>query len=155
MLDVTATSAEYAAQFQNYLRRVKAKLPVFYPTAVVQNINAGISEESRAHKVAHPDGWNKPLYYGYKYVLPFQESFGTSYYGVAGVNWLEAPILNNPSEVRRIDGRDYLLFYEKDRLRLVGWTTDDGAYWVSNTLTRALTEEQMLAVATSVREYGG
>ena len=155
MLDVTATSAEYAAQFQNYLRRVKAKLPVFYPTAVVQNINAGISEESRAHKVAHPDGWNKPLYYGYKYVLPFQESFGTSYYGVAGVNWLEAPILNNPSEVRRIDARDYLLFYEKDRLRLVGWTTDDGAYWVSNTLTRALTEEQMLAVATSVREYGG
>ncbi len=31
-----------------------------------------------------------PAYWGYKYVLPYQESFGTSYYGVAGVNWIDA-----------------------------------------------------------------
>ena len=88
-------------------------------------------------------------------MLPYQESFGTSYYGVAGVNWLDAPILNNPNEVRRVDGRDYLVFYEQDRVRLVGWKTDDGAYWVNNTLTRALSEDQMFAVATAVREFEG
>jgi polyisoprenyl-teichoic acid--peptidoglycan teichoic acid transferase len=147
MVDVTGTGQEYAVQFQDWLRRHKAKLPVFYPTAVVENINAGISEESRAHAVA-----NSP-YYGYKYVLPYQESFGTSYYGVAGVNWLDAPILNNPSEVRTVDGRDYLVFFEQDRVRLVGWKTDDGAYWVSNTLTNALSEDEMFAVATSMREF--
>ena len=49
--------------------------------------------------------------------------------------------------MRKIDGRDYLLFYEQDKLRLVGWQTDQGSYWVSNTLTRALSEDQMLAVA--------
>jgi polyisoprenyl-teichoic acid--peptidoglycan teichoic acid transferase len=153
MLDVTATAEEYASQFQDWLRRHKAKLPVFYPTAVVQNINAGISEESLAHAIEHPDGPKEKPYYGYKYVLPYQESFGTSYYGVAGVNWVDPPILNNPSEVRRVDGRDYLVFYEKDRIRLLGWTTDDGAYWVSNTLTRTLSEDEMFAVATSVREF--
>jgi polyisoprenyl-teichoic acid--peptidoglycan teichoic acid transferase len=85
-------------------------------------------------------------------VIPFQESFGLSYYGLAGTNWTDPPILKNPSETREIDGRDYLLYYEKDRLRLVGWTTNDGAYWISNTLTRTLSEDEMLAVATSTRE---
>ena len=37
----------------------------------------------------------------------------------------------------------------------MGWTTDDGAYWVSNTLTRTLSEDEMFAVATSVREFEG
>jgi LCP family protein required for cell wall assembly len=155
MVDVTATAAEYAAQFQDFLRDKKAGLPVMYPTAVAENINAGISEESRAHVVENPDGVKKHAYWGYKYVLPYQESFGTSYYGVAGVNWIDPPILNNPSEVRTVDGRDYLVFYEQDRVRLVGWKTDDGAYWVNNTLTHALSEDQMFAVATSVREFEG
>ncbi len=158
VIDSTGQGQEYASQFQNFLREKKAKLPVFYPTAVIANDAAAVSPESRAHTVAPPGFPTDPKeepYYGYKYVLPYQESFGLSYYGVAGVNWTDAPILNNPSEVRRIDGRDYMLFYEKDRLRLVGWKTDDGAYWVNNTLTRALSEDEMLAVATSVREFEG
>ncbi len=55
----------------------------------------------------------------------------------------------------RVDGRDYLVFYEQDRVRLVGWKTDDGAYWVNNTLTHALSEDEMFAVATAVREFEG
>ena len=158
MVDATGESQEYASQFQNWLRGKKAKLPVLYPAAVIANQAAGISPESRAHTMEPPgfptDPKDEP-FYGYKYVLPYQESFGLSYYGVAGVNWTDAPILNNPSEVRRIDGRDYMLFYEKDRLRLVGWQTDDGSYWVNNTLTRVLSEGEMLEVATSVREFEG
>jgi LCP family protein required for cell wall assembly len=153
MIDVTETAAPKAKEFQGFLRRRKAGLPVFYPTAVVENINAGISEESVAYSTEAPGGPKESPIWGYKYVLPYQESFGTSYYGVTGVNWTDPPILNNPSEVRRVEGRDYLLFYEQDRLRLVGWKTDNGAYWVNNTLTRVLSEEQMLAVANSLREY--
>ncbi len=152
MVDVTDTAVMKAEEYQNFLQRRKAKLPVFYPTAVVSNINAGISEESLAYSTEAPEA-KDPELWGYRYVLPFQESFGTSYYGVTGINWTKPPILNNPSEVRSVDGRDYMLFYEQEKLRLVGWVTDSGAYWVSNTLTRALSEDQMLAVATSVREY--
>ena len=41
---------------------------------------------------------------------------------------------STPSEKRTIRGRKYLLFYNGDRLRLVGWKTERGAYWISNTL---------------------
>ena len=158
LIDVTGTAREYATQFQNFLRRRKAELSVYYPTAVIENMSAGISEESRAHIIEPPDGTKNPEenpLWGYKFVLPYQEGFGTSYYGVAGVNWADAPILNNPSEIRTIDGREYLLFYEQDRLRLVGWKTGDDSHWVNNTLTRTLSEDEMLAVATSTREYEG
>ena len=47
----------------------------------------------------------------------------SEYYGVSGTDWVDAPILDNPSETRTIDGRDYLLFYDGDRLRLVGFKT--------------------------------
>ena len=62
----------------------------------------------------------------------------TAYYGVSGTDWKDPPILANPSETKTIDGRDYLLSYDGDRLRLVGWKTDHGSYWVDNTLLNAL-----------------
>jgi LCP family protein required for cell wall assembly len=154
MVDATGTAQQYAVQFDDFLRGRKAKLPVTYPTQIVANSNAAITPESRAHVITPPDGQKKKLW-GYKFVVTYQEGFGTSYYGLAGVNWVDAPILNNPSETRNIDGRDYMLYYERDRLRMVGWKTDKGAYWVSNTLTRTLSEEEMLAVATSTRDVDG
>ena len=40
---------------------------------------------------------------------------------------------------RTIDGREYMLFYDGDRLRLVGWhRRDKASYWVSNTLLQTL-----------------
>jgi hypothetical protein len=88
-------------------------------------------------------------------VIPFQESYGTQYYGFSGTNWNDPPILKNPSGTRTIDGREFLLFYEQDKLRLVGWRTSKGSYWVNNTLSHALTEAQMLELAASTRELGG
>jgi hypothetical protein len=35
----------------------------------------------------------------------------------------------------------------------VGWKTKDAAYWVSNTLTGDLTEDQMIAVAESMKPF--
>ena len=60
------------------------------------------------------------------------------YYGVQGLRWRDPPILEQPSETRKIGGREYLLFYNGDRLRLVGWKTKRGSYWVSNTLLQTL-----------------
>ena len=55
-----------------------------------------------------------------------------------------------PSETRRIRGREYLLFYNGDRLRLVGWKTERGSYWISNTLLQTLSAKEMLGVARSL-----
>jgi polyisoprenyl-teichoic acid--peptidoglycan teichoic acid transferase len=74
------------------------------------------------------------------------------YYGAMGTTWSDPPILRNPSETRKIGGREYDLFYDGGRLRLVGWREKGNSYWLSNTLTQSIGEAEMLAVATSMRE---
>jgi len=76
------------------------------------------------------------------------------YYGVQGTDWRNPPILDSPSEVRRIGGRKLELHYDGARLRLVAWRTPRAAYWVSNTLLQSLSERQMIGIATSLRRIG-
>ena len=64
------------------------------------------------------------------------------------------PILDDPSERRRMGGRTYELFYDGHRLRIVAWRTPRAVYWVSNTLMRTLTNRQMLAIARSLKRAG-
>ena len=150
-------------QGQTYAKQALAKkkhngdpmitFPVYYPTRLAPG--SFIARDSRAFIIDGPD---KDVYYGYKMVVDVPgDTFGhgltDEYYGVSGTDWVDAPILENPSEVRTIDGRDYLLFYDGDRLRLVGFKTNQGAYWVNNTLLQSLEEGQMLSIATSMREF--
>ena len=51
----------------------------------------------------------------------------------------------------KIGGRTYLLYYEGSKLGLVAFKRDGASYWVANTLSRKLTEKQMLAIAKSLR----
>ena len=149
-------------QGQDYARQAAAKkkkngdpmvtFPIYYPTRLAPG--SIIARDSRAFVIDGPD---KEVYYGYKMVVDVPgDTFGhgllDEYYGISGTDWVDAPILENPSETRTIDGRDYLLFYDGDRLRLVGWKTGKAAYWVNNTLLQSLEEGQMLSIATSMRE---
>ena len=72
------------------------------------------------------------------------------YYGVQGMNWKGPPILDDPSESIRMGGRKFDLFYDGSKLRLVAWRNGSNVYWVSNTLSSALGNRQMLALARSV-----
>jgi hypothetical protein len=127
------------------------KFPVFYPTRLVPG--SALSDASRAFPI---DGPEKDKYYGYKMVVSVPGPSGFSeYYGVSGTNWENAPILDNPSDTREIDGREYSLFYDGDRLRLIGWKTKQAAYWVNNSLLQSLEEGEMISIATSMRELGG
>ena len=113
---------------------------------------SALNDASRAFPI---DGPGDDVYHGYKMVAGFPGMGGfTEYYGFSGTDWKDAPILENPSEVRTIDGRDYMLFYDGDRLRLVGWKTDKAAYWVINTLTQTLDNDQVISMATGMRELG-
>jgi LCP family protein required for cell wall assembly len=77
------------------------------------------------------------------------------YYGVQGTSWGSPPILDNPTEKMKMRGRDYELFYDGRRLRLVAWKTERGVYWVSNSLSLRLSNPQMLAIARSLTRVGG
>lgn len=144
-VDISVGAEEKARQF---LQKKATDFPVFYPTQGLAS--STLSDDSRAYGYAGPE--EKEIYRGYKFVFAFQSPGYEAYYGVEGTNWKDPPILDNPSETRTIDGRDYELFYDGGKLRLVGFKTSKGAYWVSNTLTKLLTEPQMLAIAESMRE---
>jgi hypothetical protein len=77
------------------------------------------------------------------------------YYGVQGMTWKSPPILDDASDTMRMAGRRYKLFYDGSRLRLVSWSTPRAVYWVSNTLSKTLTNKQMLAIARSLSRFGG
>lgn len=121
-------------------------LPVFYPTAKISG--ASYQEKStRAYRMTTADGKRASAY---RIVAKLPNSNG-DYYGVQGVYWTDPPILKNPSETRRVKGRDYNLYYEGSKLGLVSFQRDGASYWVSNTLARKLSEKQMLAIAASLR----
>ena len=76
------------------------------------------------------------------------------YYGIQGTTWRAPPILDDPSEVRKVNGRKLELHRDGRRLRLVAWRTKRAVYWVSNTLTQSLSTRQMIAIAASLRRLG-
>jgi LCP family protein required for cell wall assembly len=156
MQDSTEEGQIYAKQI-SHKRKHNGELmidfPVYYPTRLAPG--SFIARDSRAFVI---DGPGDDVYHGYKMVVDVPgDTFGhgltDEYYGISGTDWVDAPILSNPSETRTIDGREYSLFYDGDRLRLVGFKTNSGAYWVNNTLLQSLDEGQMLSIATSLREY--
>jgi hypothetical protein len=152
MIDAAAVAEQYADQIANSKRRDGKpfiRFPIYYPTRLVAG--STISEVSRAFPIDGPS-----RYWGYKIVAAFRRTSAfDEYYGVSGTNWEDPPILENPSETRKIDGREYLIFYDGDRVRLVGFKEDKKSYWVHNSLLQTLTEEEMISIATSMRERGG
>jgi LCP family protein required for cell wall assembly len=117
-------------------------LPVLYPRLRMKG--SLYLDQPRVYKL-RADG---KRYGAYRMVLRLD--FG-EYYGVQGLTWKDPPILEDPSEVRRIGKREYELHYDGDRLRLVAWRTPKAVYWISNTLLLTLTERQMLTIARSTR----
>ena len=156
MVDATGTmqpAAQRLAGAKTKGGEPMLKFPVFYPTRVTPETIFTPLEASRAFPI---DGAGDDTYRGYKFVLGFPGPAGFSeYYGVSGTNWEDPPILEGASETRKIDGREYLLFYDGDRLRLVGWKEKKASYWVNNSLLQTLEEGEMLAIAQSMRQLGG
>ncbi len=120
-------------------------LPVMYPTLLANS--SEFAQPPRVYKGRTIDG---ERFGAYRMVVQMTNANG-EYYGVQGITWKDPPILAEPTETRRIGGRQYELHYAGDRLRLVAWKTDKAAYWISNTLLQTLTAKQMIAIARSVR----
>jgi LCP family protein required for cell wall assembly len=139
-MQVAGTGAQDAAAL------LAAKLPfsVYYPKVALAGASL-LPDHSRAYDI-YDRGGHK--YRAYRMVIK-TDDLG-QYYGVSGTSWEGPPLLDNPSERRRIAGRTYELFYDGKRLRLVSWRSGKAVYWISNTLLRALSNSQMLALARSV-----
>jgi hypothetical protein len=86
----------------------------------------------------------------YRLVVAEDASQG-QYYGVQGTTWMDPPILAAAHRTQRVGPRTFSLYGDGGRLRLVAWRTRKAVYWVSNTLSLDLTNEEMLGIAGSLR----
>jgi hypothetical protein len=132
---------------QALLAAKRSKMPFYFPT--VRKARAAYAgKEPRIYGIRDEKGRIQRAYR-----LVVHTGLTGEYYGIQGTTWRDPPILDDPSETR-IDprtGRRLELFYDGRRLRLVAWRTKTDAYWVSNTLTQSLSENQMIAIASSMR----
>ena len=118
-------------------------MPVFYPTKRTQKALFGgpprvyrIKAEGKRHL---------------SYRMVIKRGIVGEYYGLQGTKWKDPPILNGPDETKEIGGREYDVYMDGDRVRLVAWRTDQAVYWVTNTLLQTLSKKQMLAIASTAQ----
>ncbi len=119
-------------------------LPVYYPT--VRTKSALYAGPPRVYKI---NGHGGRRYGAFRMVI--KRGAVGEYYGLQGTTWKNPPILEDPTETRKVGKRTFELHHDGDRLRLVAWRTRRAVYWISNTLLQTLSERQMLAIARSTR----
>jgi polyisoprenyl-teichoic acid--peptidoglycan teichoic acid transferase len=77
------------------------------------------------------------------------------YYGVQGTTWRNPPLLDSPSGTRTINRRKLYLYANGGRLTTVAWHNGPDTYWISNTLTSAIPNGQMIGIAASLTSASG
>lgn len=123
-------------------------MKIFYPTL---RLASAVYQQPRSYKIYKPDGKRAN---SYRIVARLTSGDQGQYYGIQGTTWLDAPILKNPTEERKIRGRTLQLYFEGNKLGLVAWRKGKAVYWVSNTLSRTLSSKQMLGIAASLKRLG-
>jgi polyisoprenyl-teichoic acid--peptidoglycan teichoic acid transferase len=127
----------------------KASFPFYYPRARLARgtyVSDGSPRVYDLYDSAHR------RHRAYRVVV--RAGLNGQYYGVQGTDWKSPPILDDPTEEVSMRGRTYQLFSDGNRLRLVAWRTPRAVYWVSNSLSKTLTNKQMLAIARSLSRVG-
>src|SRR4051794_5353090 len=120
------------------------RYPIFYPVKRTQG--ALYQGPPTVYTIK---GRNGHSYRSYRMVIR-RGGIG-KFYGLQATAWKEPPILKTPSQTVKSRGREYQLFFDGDRVRIVAWRTPQATYWVSNTLLQSLSKKQMLEIAQSAR----
>jgi hypothetical protein len=72
------------------------------------------------------------------------------YWGVQGMTWQNPPILTNPTQTKTVGGKKLDLYANGGKISVVAWHTRQAVYWISNTLTDEISNQQMVAIAASL-----
>jgi LCP family protein required for cell wall assembly len=134
-------------------RKVGAGFPVFYPTRLPSGayyVESNSYERIQDPRVYHFKDSDGKRHAAYRMVGVLELPDGNHYFGVQGIQgWSDPPILDNPTETRTIHGREYEIFVDGDRVKMMAWHRGDSTYWVSNDLLETLTNDQMVGIARS------
>jgi LCP family protein required for cell wall assembly len=141
------------AEAEAAARHVGGGFPVFYPTRLPPE--AHYVETDPYEHVVDPrvyrfkdDGGERHT--AYKMVAVMEEPDGYHYFGVQGIRgWSDPPILDNPSVTEEVHGREYEIFVDSGRIKLIAWHRGENTYWIANDLEQSLSNEQMVGMARS------
>jgi LCP family protein required for cell wall assembly len=136
-------------------RKVSHGFPVFYPTRLPSGASY-VESNPELHiqdpRVYHFKDTDGNRHGAYRMVLTLELPDGIHYFGVQGIQgWSDPPILSGPSITQTIREREYEIFLDGDRIRLIAWHRGDNTYWVANSLLRVLTNDQMVGIARSAK----
>jgi polyisoprenyl-teichoic acid--peptidoglycan teichoic acid transferase len=121
-----------------------AKLPVFYPRLIESGDM--ILSPPRAYDFITKDHKHRPAYR----IVVKAPGLG-QYWGIQGLANFNPPNLKAPHETRHYRGQAYNLYFEGNVTRTVAWKVKHTWYWVQNSLSGALSENQMITIARTAR----
>lgn len=134
-------------------RHVGGGFPIFYPTRLP---SGAIFQESNPYehivdpRVYHLKDKDKVRHAAYRMVGVYQPEYELNYFGVQGIQgWEDPPILDSPTEERTVNGREYSIYTDSGKIKLVAWHRGENTYWISNSLQQSLSNEQMMGIAES------
>jgi LCP family protein required for cell wall assembly len=134
-------------------RHVGGGFPVFYPTRLPAG--AAFQETDPYEHIVDPLVYHlrdkdKERHAAYRMVGVYQPEYEETYFGIQGIaGWEDPPILDDPTETKTANGREYLIYTDSGKIKLVAWHRGENTYWVSNSLQQSLTNEQMMGIAES------
>ena len=135
-------------------RHVGGGFPVFYPTRLPAEAHF---QESNPYehivdpRVYHLKDKDKERHAAYRMVALFEPIYEEpNYFGVQGIaGWEDPPILDDPTETKTVNGREYSIYTDSGKIKLVAWHRGENTYWISNSLQQSLSNEQMMGIAES------
>jgi polyisoprenyl-teichoic acid--peptidoglycan teichoic acid transferase len=130
--------------------RSSRRLSVFYPTTLESG--SDFAQKPRVYKVNGTGQGSPPRGERAAYKWVFTRPALGEYYGFMATAWQDPPILEDPDSTREIGDREYKIYFDGDRVRMVAWQDDNGSYWLSNTLIESLSNDEMLQIAKDMRE---
>jgi LCP family protein required for cell wall assembly len=143
------------AEAKPVVRKVSSGFPVFYPTRLPSGsyyVESNPYEHVQDPRVYHLRDADNHRHGAYRMVAELPLSDGIHYFGVQGIQgWSDPPILDNPSVTETLNGREYEIYVDGDRISAVAWHRGDNSYWVSNDLLNTLSNQQMVGIARSAK----
>jgi hypothetical protein len=151
--DITRDANIYRSTFK--AANGPANFRVFYPT-VYQNVShlcpANCPSASSSdpavwlYNIKDAGGGNNSLYAYFSY-----NGIAGAYWGIEQTRFTGAPILANPDQQRKLDGRTYKFYFNGSHIHMVAFILGGTAYWVQNTLRDDMSNEDMIAIARSLK----
>jgi len=141
------------AEAETAARRVSGRFPIFYPTRLPSTayyVESNSYEHIQDPRVYHLKDDDGDGHEAYRMVAVAELPDGTHYFGVQGIRgWEDPPILDNPSLTKTIHGRDYDIYIDGDRVKMIAWHRGENSYWIANDLLQTFTNDQMVGMARS------